>query len=72
MVWSLGVAHSLLLLTACGQSDEELCKDAQKKLAECGSNTGECPETLADSVREQYECIVDTPCSELASECASR
>lgn len=60
---------AVALLTACGQSDKELCEDAQKKFAECGSNTTECPDNLADKVREQYECVVDSECNELA-ECA--
>ena len=59
------------MLAGCAQSDKELCEDARKKLVECGSNSFECPENLADSVREQYECIVDTPCNEIATECTN-
>jgi hypothetical protein len=57
-------------LAGCAQSDEELCEDVRKKLAECGtSGLSRCPEKLADSIREQYECIMDAECSELG-ECA--
>lgn len=59
----------VVFFTACEQSDKELCEDAQKKLAECGSNTVDCPENLAESVREQYECIVDTECIDIGREC---
>jgi hypothetical protein len=59
-----------LLLSACGQSDEELCEDAQKKLRACGQPaSSSCPEHLDDKVRDQYECIVDVECHELG-ECA--
>ena len=58
-------------LIGCSQSDKELCEDVHKKLNECGSPTsGKCPENLADEVREQYECIMDTECIDLA-DCAS-
>jgi hypothetical protein len=58
------------LLSACGQSDEELCQEANAKLRQCGQPaSSSCPEALADKVREQYECIVDTKCSDLG-ECA--
>jgi hypothetical protein len=63
---------SLLLpvvLSACGQSDKELCEDVQEKMRKCGGNTVSCPENLADEVREQYECIMDTECNEIA-QCA--
>jgi hypothetical protein len=67
------IAHLLCLslaLVGCAQSDEELCKDVQEKLTTCGTiGPGTCPERLADKVREQYECIVDTRCSEI-HECA--
>jgi hypothetical protein len=54
----------------CGQSDEELCKDVQEKLARCGTTgPSRCEDSLADKVREQYECIMDTRCSEI-HECA--
>ncbi len=66
--WTVGVLA--LLLAACGQSDEELCQDAQKKLRACGQPAGStCPEALNDKVRDQYECIVDSECHELG-ECA--
>jgi hypothetical protein len=59
-----------LCLTGCAQSDEELCKDVRKKLEKCGTiGPSSCPEALQDPVREQYECIMDVECSELA-ECA--
>jgi len=68
MLRSLGAL--VFLLSACGQSDEELCKDVQKKLRECGTVApSDCPESLADKVRDQYECIMDTECNELG-ECA--
>jgi hypothetical protein len=39
-------------------------------MARCGSvGPSRCNDTLADKVREQYECIVDTRCSEI-HECA--
>jgi len=60
----------LALVTACAQSDKELCEDARKKLLECRSNDFTCPDDLHDSVREQYECIVDADdCSEIG-DCA--
>jgi hypothetical protein len=66
--WPLGVLA--LLLVACGQSDEELCEDAQKKLRACGQPApSSCPEALSDKVRDQYECITDVECHELG-ECA--
>jgi hypothetical protein len=59
-----------LLFAACGQSDEELCKEANDKLRACGQPaTTRCPEALADKVRDQYECIVDKECHELG-DCA--
>jgi len=67
--FSLLAVAVVALLTACGKSDKELCEDVQKKFAECGGNTVECPDNLADSVREQYECIVDKECNEIA-DCA--
>jgi hypothetical protein len=65
--WTVLVA--VVLFPACAPSDKELCEDARKKLVECGSNDFECPDDLHDSVREQYECIVDSECNELA-DCA--
>jgi hypothetical protein len=66
----LVLAAAAWLLAACGQSDEELCQEANQKLRECGQPAStRCPEALADKVREQYECIVDSKCSELG-ECA--
>lgn len=60
-----------LLAIGCGPSDEELCKEVQEKMARCGSvGPASCNENLSDNVREQYECIVDTRCSEI-HECAS-
>lgn len=54
----------------CGPSDEELCKDVQEKMARCGSiGPSRCDDSLSDQLREQYECIVDTRCSEI-HECA--
>lgn len=59
-----------LILAACGQSDEELCQEANAKLRQCGQPaSSRCPENLADNVREQYECIVDSECHELG-DCA--
>lgn len=59
-----------LFAVGCGPSDEELCKEVQEKMARCGSvGPSRCNDTLADKVREQYECIVDTRCSEI-HECA--
>ena len=65
-----GLCALALFLTACGQSDEELCQDAQNKLRSCGQPaSSSCPENLNDKVRDQYECIVDAECHELG-ECA--
>jgi len=59
-----------LLAVGCGPSDEELCKEVQEKMARCGSvGPSRCNDALSDKVREQYECIVDTRCSEI-HECA--
>ena len=69
MKWRIVLVLLPLLLSAC-QSDEELCEDVQKKLRECGGiPPRDCPETLRDELREQYECIVDKECSEIG-ECA--
>jgi hypothetical protein len=66
--WCFGVL--VFSLSACGQSDEELCEDVQKKLRACGQPaSSSCPETLNDKVRDQYECIMDVECHELG-ECA--
>ena len=60
----------MALLPACGPSDEELCQDVKKKLEGCGTiGPSSCPEALADEVREQYECIMDTKCIDIGSEC---
>ena len=69
MVWPvLGLS---LLAAACGPSDEELCKEVQEKMARCGTiGPSRCEEALSDDLREEYECIVDTRCSEI-HECAS-
>ena len=59
-----------LFVLGCGQSDEDLCKDVQEKMSRCGSvGPSRCQDSLADKVREQYECIMDTRCSEI-HECA--
>jgi hypothetical protein len=66
--WSALVVSVLAL--GCGQSDEDLCKDVQEKLTRCGTiGPSRCEDSLADNVREQYECIMDTRCSEI-HECA--
>jgi hypothetical protein len=68
IVWPLLFVS--LSAIGCGPSDEELCKEVQEKMARCGSvGPSRCNDTLADKVREQYECIVDTRCSEI-HECA--
>jgi len=74
IVMTKGIAPLVLplLLSACGPSDEELCKDVQKKLRDCGTiGPGSCPETLPDELRDQYECIMDTKCIDIGRECGS-
>lgn len=61
-----------LFAIGCGPSDEELCKQAREKLERCGTTgPSRCDDNLSDQLREQYECIVDTRCSEI-HECASQ
>jgi hypothetical protein len=67
---SVALVALAAFVSACEQSDEELCEDAQKKLVECGSNAITCPDDLHDSVREQYECVVDADDCAAIGKCA--
>ncbi|HEX6764636.1 MAG TPA: hypothetical protein VF103_04140 [Polyangiaceae bacterium] len=69
MTKRLAVVMFAVFLSGC-QSDEDLCKDVQKKMSDCGTiGPRDCPENLDDHTRDQYECIMDKECSKI-HECA--